>query len=430
MRWLIAALVLCLLNIPVRAEDCVASVYAIGDSSQHGTKTASVIISGSGPDAPAAPLDPFVSGVAPAAMLVPIRTTKTATIWNTRHLIKAIRYATNDQPCDVISISLGGPSSPKALHRAVTDAEAAGIIVLCGAGNVFGPIRGVAYPAAFDEVIAVAASQFGDVEWDGSCRGPEVDITAPGASVWCARTVKKNNTVTFDVARDSGTSFATAGVAGIAALWLSFHGRDALALKYGESGIPAVFKQMLQGSCNVPAGWPTDTFGPGIASACNLLNMPLPDVPPISLLATGRKPASFDDAPLEKLVHLVYPAPRSGVALTMAAVLRVEEPMLPSALSGVGDEIVFSVARNLKLRASLQAAAEQAIAPASARKAMRTRAEWAKAIRRQLAGPSASRQLRQTLTTNRRQSQAGSRQSPVNRRQSGSRRAGRRQKKR
>jgi rare lipoprotein A len=43
MRWLIAALVLCLLDIPVRAEDCVASVYAVGDSSQPGTKTASGI---------------------------------------------------------------------------------------------------------------------------------------------------------------------------------------------------------------------------------------------------------------------------------------------------------------------------------------------------------------------------------------------------
>jgi len=41
MRGLIAALVFCLLNIPGRAEDCVASVYAVGDASQRGTKTAS-----------------------------------------------------------------------------------------------------------------------------------------------------------------------------------------------------------------------------------------------------------------------------------------------------------------------------------------------------------------------------------------------------
>jgi rare lipoprotein A len=43
MRRLIAALVFCLLNIPVHAEDCVASVYTVGDSSQRGTKTASGI---------------------------------------------------------------------------------------------------------------------------------------------------------------------------------------------------------------------------------------------------------------------------------------------------------------------------------------------------------------------------------------------------
>jgi rare lipoprotein A len=41
MRSFIAALVLCFLTIPVRAEECIASVYAIGDSSQPGTQTAS-----------------------------------------------------------------------------------------------------------------------------------------------------------------------------------------------------------------------------------------------------------------------------------------------------------------------------------------------------------------------------------------------------
>src|SRR5262245_38878021 len=41
MRQLFTALVFCLLHIPVRAEDCIASVYSLGDSSQHGTKTAS-----------------------------------------------------------------------------------------------------------------------------------------------------------------------------------------------------------------------------------------------------------------------------------------------------------------------------------------------------------------------------------------------------
>jgi rare lipoprotein A len=43
MRLFIAALVLCLLTIRVGAEDCIASVYFIGEPTQPGTETASGI---------------------------------------------------------------------------------------------------------------------------------------------------------------------------------------------------------------------------------------------------------------------------------------------------------------------------------------------------------------------------------------------------
>jgi rare lipoprotein A len=42
-RSCIAVLLLCLFNGPTRAEDCIASVYSIGDRSQRGTRTASGI---------------------------------------------------------------------------------------------------------------------------------------------------------------------------------------------------------------------------------------------------------------------------------------------------------------------------------------------------------------------------------------------------
>jgi rare lipoprotein A len=42
-RSCIAVLFLCLFSGPTRAEDCVASVYSIGDRSQRGTQTASGI---------------------------------------------------------------------------------------------------------------------------------------------------------------------------------------------------------------------------------------------------------------------------------------------------------------------------------------------------------------------------------------------------
>jgi serine protease len=372
-----------------------------GRTPGHGTETSSVIMSGQGKDK-GTPGEAFVSGTAPAASLIPIRTTKSSTIWNPRHLTLAIRYATTSQRCNVISISLGGPFSPRCLHSAVKDAESAGVIVLCGAGNThwsLGPLSGggaVAYPAAFDEVIAVAASMFGNKEWSTSSRGPAVDITAPGASVWCARTTKRDDVMSFDVCRDSGTSFATAGVAGIAALWLSYH-RKTLINKYGVPGIPAAFKEVLQSSCTVPKGWRTDKFGPGIANARELLETPLPEAVTSSLRGNGRKPASMDDDVAEKLVHMSYPAPRSGVVLILADVLRVPEPMLKAALFRIGDEIVFRVARDRRLQRTLRAAAEAAIRPSAARSAGRTRARWVTAIRRQLSGRSASRQLREVL---------------------------------
>ena len=43
MRSCIAVLLLCLFNSLTRAEDCIASVYSIGDRSQRGTQTASGI---------------------------------------------------------------------------------------------------------------------------------------------------------------------------------------------------------------------------------------------------------------------------------------------------------------------------------------------------------------------------------------------------
>jgi serine protease len=185
-----------------------------------GTGTSSVIMSPRGlPPNIAGP--EFVSGVAPGATLIPIRTTESVVLFSMSNLTRAIRFAI-DKQVHVVSISLGGPFPSTALHNAVRDAEQAGVIVCCAAGN---EVRFVVFPAAFDEVIAVAASRIDDAVWPGSCRGPAVDITAPGSSVWRAHSQKQDdNTVAFDVERGSGTSFAVAETAALAALWLSFHG--------------------------------------------------------------------------------------------------------------------------------------------------------------------------------------------------------------
>ena len=319
----------------------------------HGTSTSSVIMSSRGQQG-ASNGPEFVSGSAPGASLIPIRTTKSVVIWSMSRLTKAIYHAIAKK-AHVVSISLGGPFGGKALHNAVREAQRQGIIVLCAAGNKVGF---VVFPAAFDEVIAVAASRIDDETWSGSCHGAEVDITAPGSSVWRAHVEKDKGVLTFDVSRSSGTSYAVASAAGVAALWLSFHGRAALIAKYGLERVPTLFKQLLQSACRTPKGWDTREFGPGIVQARRLLEAALPaHVPPPTAQSMRRRPVSDDRQPLELLVHLLAPARRSEVVRVLASFLRVDEGALPDALQDVGDELALQVAVDPKLRGQLKAAA-------------------------------------------------------------------------
>jgi serine protease len=240
----------------------------------------------------------------------------------------------------VISMSLGGPLPSPALRAAIRRATDAGAIVLAAAGN---QVRVVVFPAAFEETIAVAASTFDDEEWSGSSRGDAVDITAPGASVWRAK-VERGAPFNFSVNRGSGTSFAVATTAGVAALWVSLHGFDRLATRYGAAQIARVFKSLLQSTCRTPPGWDTDNFGPGIVDARALLAAPLPDAPPARKFRDPQRAAiAMDATGLETFVHLMPDTPRAQIERGLAAMLHVSDRDLPHALQDVGDELAFQL---------------------------------------------------------------------------------------
>jgi len=354
----------------------------------HGTSTSSLIMSGQGVPA-GSPGPAFVSGTAPGASLIPIRTTASVVLWSMSRLTKAVRYAVA-RGAQVISISLGGPVPSTALHNAVREAEEHGVIVLCAAGN---QVRFVVFPAAFDEVIAVAASAIGDKPWPGSCRGPAVDITAPGASVWRARTELKNGAQQYRVERGSGTSYAVAATAGVAALWLSYHGRGALIARYGRSRLAGVFKQLLQQTCRKVPGWDTNDFGPGIVNAKALLEADLPAAPPArGLRGIRRRAVSADRDALEVLVHQLAPAPRSGVVRVIAQLLNVDEARLPDALDDVGSELAVAVGTDKALRERLQEAAR-----AAGTRGLRRSQRAARAAGSRVVVKGASRRMRQYL---------------------------------
>lgn len=242
----------------------------------HGTATASVL----------AGLDTeHMCGAAPDARIAPIRCIDNVKVFNAAPVAKAIAHATRTG-CHVISMSLGGVPS-RALHAAVCEAVKANLIVIAAAGNC---ARMVVWPARYDEVIAVGGSNIDDATWIGSCRGEAVDITAPAELVWRAQRNAPSEP-TDTVAPGQGTSFATALTAGVAALWLSHHGRDNVIQHATQRGVSVqqLFKAALLETSRKPAHWDNRNYGRGLVAADAVLKLALSDIPLATAPATGER---------------------------------------------------------------------------------------------------------------------------------------------
>ena len=88
---------------------------------------------------------------------------------------------------------------------------------------------------------------------------------------------EQGGALAYGIGLAQGTSDATALTASAAALWLSYHGRDALLERYGAAGIPVVFRSLLtEYGVSVPPRWPESNWGAGVLDMVALLEAPLP----------------------------------------------------------------------------------------------------------------------------------------------------------
>lgn len=171
-------------------------------------------------------------------------------------IIKGIHWGIQEK-VDIISMSLGCSVDPgPALHDAIKQAHAAGIIIVAASGN---ENTGCGWPAAYDECIAVGAVDQALDRAFFSNFGKEVDVAAPGVDI--LSTYKDGQ-----YAKLSGTSMATPMVAGVLALIVSF------CKKNGMKVTPdAALNMIAQRSVDLGQDGRDDMFGNGLINVYKLV---------------------------------------------------------------------------------------------------------------------------------------------------------------
>lgn len=195
-----------------------------------------------------------VVGVAPQARLYAVKVLDADGSGNLSDVIDGIVWAAKNH-MDVANMSLGAPVDSEAMKRAVRFARGSGVVIVAAAGNSGGS---VGFPGAYEDTIAVAASDYNDKLASFSSRGPEVDFIAPGVDVLSTR-MGGGLPVSF-----SGTSMASPHVAGLAALVVSQG-------YVGLNGPDGVFAQLKKAATPLTtAGMTAEQQGMGMIDAGKL----------------------------------------------------------------------------------------------------------------------------------------------------------------
>ena len=168
------------------------------DLTGHGTAIAG-IISGNG--------ETGIKGINPNAELYSVKVLDGENKAPLSRIIEGI-YWCIEQDMNIINMSFGTPVYSKALEQAVKDAYDAGLLMVAAAGN---DGEAVEYPAAFPEVMAVAATNPEADISEFSNTGEELDVAAPGEKVRVAAFFDGNQVT-------HGTSIAAPHVTGAASL--------------------------------------------------------------------------------------------------------------------------------------------------------------------------------------------------------------------
>ncbi len=149
-----------------------------------------------------------IAGLAPGCRLLNVKVADDRGRCQVSDLVEGIIWAV-DYGANVINISIEIRESSSELEDAIEYAWKRGVVVVAAAGN--SGSQTPVYPAFYDNSIAVAAIKEDKSLAPLSNQGDWIDLAAPGFQIYS--TLPDNN-----YGFETGTSFATAHVSGIAAL--------------------------------------------------------------------------------------------------------------------------------------------------------------------------------------------------------------------
>lgn len=181
------------------------------DDNGHGTWVAGIIA--------ASQNDAYgIAGITPRDKILPVKIMNGSGTGSTADLLTAIRWSA-DKGADVINMSVGGFPYSQLMQDAVNYAWGKGVVLVGAAGN--NRREETYYPASFDNVISVSATQREGEFSNWSSYGPKVDVSAPGSSVLttnCTSCTYADHDSWGSHTFISGTSFATPNVVGVVSL--------------------------------------------------------------------------------------------------------------------------------------------------------------------------------------------------------------------
>ncbi len=203
---------------PDLAGKVVASQSFVGgsveDNMGHGTHVAGIIAAntnnGQG-----------IAGVCPKCQLIIAKSQGDDGKGDSMAMTKAIKWSA-DQGAKIINMSLGAPQSQSMVEEAVNYAVGKGVIIVAAAGN--DNVSQKSYPAGYDNVVSVAATDQKDEKASFSNFGAWVKVAAPGFQIMSTTPTHPFNLQQMkpgtqnNYAKLDGTSMASPVVAGVLGL--------------------------------------------------------------------------------------------------------------------------------------------------------------------------------------------------------------------